>query len=987
MLLRSGNASQRGWRRFWVVPGIVCVAILGTFGGLVQTAQGGPAADSAAAPGGTSASGATVASGAAGRSADQQAVIDQEKSVLQQVDQAPDGDARFALYDGLSNDYFKAGLVADSMRIREKIVDDSHISAGHRSLTASGLAAAYANEYDFARSKRLIDEAKDLAGQTAPAELETLSHEPSYAYLTAEAEIARRDLNQHDIALFKLRECAELASKNLADPSLSERRHRAAANQLLDGIDELVRLQVQNNRRTEALSYVNGMLWDIDHRPDLKPTPEQRARVDFARAIALCSNDDYDGALASIDRAIKGFRDAGLPPHSLTYSEAVRMRLMIGLATNWAAGGFKDDADAYEHAASVNPVAARSESANERESLILAARGSFPDAEARISKAIANNLRRQGPESPFYKYQSAMLMLYRLEDSTAQVSENEIARYVTPLVGQSDDWDDSSTRGSYVEDGALAMCLKRLMDGGASGQALAFRIAELFHMNATQGAMSDGAARLAASTPQLRGLIEQEQSLRREQSSDRFALAKAMAHQEGLSTQDGLTRNRAESAVSDADKTLNASNEQLHKLHAQIASQFPEYRQLVSPSIPTPEQLGAALHGDEVYVNLYSGRDASYAFVVDSHSALHAVKLDATRADIRKQIVALRKSFDAGVPPRKPGDLGGFDLASAASLYQALIAAIQPSIQGAATVYIATSGVLSSLPFDVLVTSPAPDLASAKWWIGTTMPVRIPSASALVLARSHPATHANQPLVAFADPSFVGSASSADAQGASAVAARSAFPVDDSLTTLSFNYHRVTPLPDTLNEARAIATALGASDQSVVSGMEATRSAVMKANLADDRVVLFATHGIVPGQVPGWRKSGLAMTYEGRGLADSILTSDDIVTLRLNADWAVLSACNTGLATGNAGDSISELSRAFFAAGARSVLVTQWSVESRSATEITTQLFKNYSADSSLSKAQALAQTERDMLSGKDGPLFQHPYFWGAYVLAGDGAR
>jgi CHAT domain-containing protein len=81
------------------------------------------------------------------------------------------------------------------------------------------------------------------------------------------------------------------------------------------------------------------------------------------------------------------------------------------------------------------------------------------------------------------------------------------------------------------------------------------------------------------------------------------------------------------------------------------------------------------------------------------------------------------------------------------------------------------------------------------------------------------------------------------------------------------------------------------------------------------------------------------------------------------------------------------LSRAFFAAGARSVLVTQWSVESRSATEITTQLFKNYSADSSLSKAQALAQTERDMLSGKDGPLFQHPYFWGAYVLAGDGAR
>jgi CHAT domain-containing protein len=366
---------------------------------------------------------------------------------------------------------------------------------------------------------------------------------------------------------------------------------------------------------------------------------------------------------------------------------------------------------------------------------------------------------------------------------------------------------------------------------------------------------------------------------------------------------------------------------------------------------------------------------------------LHAVKLDATRSDLRTQIVALRKSFDSGVPPRKPGDLGGFDIAAASGLYLSLISAIQPAIQGASTVYIGTSGMVSSVPFDVLVMEPATDLVSAKWWIASTLPVRIPNASALVLARSHPATHGNQPLAAFADPSFSGAQALTDTQGASTAAVSSAFPVDDRLTTLSFDYHRVTPLPDTLTEARAIAASLGASDQSVVSGAQATRSAVLRANLADDRVVLFATHGIVPGQVPGWPKSGLAMTYEGRGLPDSILTADDIVTLRLNADWAVLSACNTGLATGNAGDSISELSRAFFAAGARSVLVTQWSVESRSATEITTQLFKNYAADPSLSKAKALAKVERDMLGGTDGPLYRHPYFWGAYVLAGDGAR
>ncbi|MDI7065611.1 CHAT domain-containing protein, partial [Klebsiella pneumoniae] len=115
--------------------------------------------------------------------------------------------------------------------------------------------------------------------------------------------------------------------------------------------------------------------------------------------------------------------------------------------------------------------------------------------------------------------------------------------------------------------------------------------------------------------------------------------------------------------------------------------------------------------------------------------------------------------------------------------------------------------------------------------------------------------------------------------------------------------------------------------------------------------------------------------------------ADDRVTMRLNADWVVLSACNTGLVTGNAGEAMSELSRAFFAAGARSILLTQWAVESRSATEVTTGVFRTYASDPSLSKAEALARTERDMASGKDGELYSHPYFWGAYVLAGDAAR
>jgi len=276
-------------------------------------------------------------------------------------------------------------------------------------------------------------------------------------------------------------------------------------------------------------------------------------------------------------------------------------------------------------------------------------------------------------------------------------------------------------------------------------------------------------------------------------------------------------------------------------------------------------------------------------------------------------------------------------------------------------------------------------LALANWWITAVTPVQIPSASALVLERSQNARHASTPLIAFANPSFDGKPSRQAESGAVPGVRERAFSGGG--VSADFDYRRVSPLPETLDEARAIASALGAPEQNVIWGTQASRSSVMKQDLSADRVVLFATHGIVAGEVPGMRKAGLALAYEGNGLTDSILTVDDIVALRLNADWVVLSACNTGFTSGDAGDSISAMSRGFFAAGARSLLVTQWAVESESAKQLTVGMFKAYSSDPSLSKADAIAQVQRDMLSGKNGTLYRHPYFWAPFFLSGDAAR
>jgi CHAT domain-containing protein len=699
--------------------------------------------------------------------------------------------------------------------------------------------------------------------------------------------------------------------------------------------------------------------------------------------------------MEAISRALKTYERGGTPEHDPGYGDALRMRLMIALSME-RISEFGADAEALQRGRAIDPVLAGEFPGEESDSLALATRGQWAAAAARVDEIAQRNLRHQGAESPFYKYEFAMEMLERMSDPAGNIGFADIERYVSPLASTEDQWADVSTRGSYTEDGALVMAMDRLMrpnafPDAAQAQALAFRIAELMRVNATQGALSDGAARLAAGDPKLRSLIEQEQGLRFEQNSSRRAFAALSDRLDRLNKQqqpDPLIVKRETNEVAEKEKALRAADGKITQLRRDIASQFPVYRELVAPSIPSPAKLGAVLRPGEVYVNLYAGRKATYAFVVLPGGKFQAQRLDVTRDQVRKMAAALRASFDAGTPPTKADDLGGFDLAASAGLFKALIGPLQASLQGSSTIYLSTSGILSSVPWNVLLTAPATTLADGKWWVASVTPVLIPTASALVLERSQTTKHGSAPFIAFADPSFDGQDHApADASAGAHTVRERAFRSASAGGQPDLDYRNVAPLPETLEEVRAIGAVLKAPPQNIIRGTQATRTRVLKQDMSDDRVVAFATHGLLPGEVPGMLKAGLALAYEGKGLSDSVLTIDDIVALRLNADWVVLSACNTGFASGNAGDTISALARGFYAAGGRSLLVTQWSVESESAKELTVGLFTAYAADTNLTKASAIAQAQRDMLGGKYGALYRHPYFWGAYFLEGDAGR
>jgi len=122
------------------------------------------------------------------------------------------------------------------------------------------------------------------------------------------------------------------------------------------------------------------------------------------------------------------------------------------------------------------------------------------------------------------------------------------------------------------------------------------------------------------------------------------------------------------------------------------------------------------------------------------------------------------------------------------------------------------------------------------------------------------------------------------------------------------------------------------------------------------------------------------------------LTMGEMLGLRLNAHWVILSACNTGAGEGAGAEAVSGLGRAFFYAGTRALLVSNWPLETSSAKALTTNLFRHQTVDPTLNRSDALNRTMLDLIDrfgymdgGRMVFSYTHPVFWAPFSLVGDG--
>ena len=380
--------------------------------------------------------------------------------------------------------------------------------------------------------------------------------------------------------------------------------------------------------------------------------------------------------------------------------------------------------------------------------------------------------------------------------------------------------------------------------------------------------------------------------------------------------------------------------------------------------------------------------------VTDEVTFLWVIRRDGAafhRLNIGREGLDFAVAFIRGGLDQRGGLIPTFDVEEALTLYRQIFAPAEPMLDGVRHVVVVPDGALQSLPLGVLITKKPENWArkpklsayrKVEWLAKKYAMTVLPSVSSLRALRQFAKTaRASRPFIGFGDPELDGGTAGGRGVDVASLFTRGAVADVDAVREL-------TRLPDTADELIALATAQGVGEEAIYLQARATETRVRSMDLSDYRILAFATHGLVSGEMKGLAEPALVFTPPETGTEadEGLLTASEIATLELDADWVILSACNTAAADGTPGaEGLSGMAKAFFYAGARALLVSHWSVNSEAAVAITTGMLGEMADNPEIGRAEALRRSMLAMMETKGKDHFAHPMFWAPFVVVGEG--
>ncbi len=558
-----------------------------------------------------------------------------------------------------------------------------------------------------------------------------------------------------------------------------------------------------------------------------------------------------------------------------------------------------------------------------------------------------------------------------------------------------------ATRGSLgasadSSDAYFNLLLTRIEQDPAHAEDYADRFlaaAESLGSEATADTIARLSARLNQSDSASAGLIRALEDTRRQVRLKEGEIAQ-------LQAQNAYTpalRSVDESAL----KTL---SEQAQALEQKVAAADPRYGQLVTTEVSL-KALQAKLKPGELFVKVVLLDQGGYGVAIGPDGA-KAYRIPLGQADAGAAVTALRKPFET------EGHLPRYDVAASFKLFDALFGPVRERVLKADhIIYEPDPGILA-MPIAALATDQkSVDLIAQRRaaivakgegvlsydgvdWLGKTARTSlVVSAASFVQARDVPASPAKQAFLGFGDSL---QARADDPHAFVTVVNRGGLDsslVDDEICRATRQaLLTLKPLKEATQELTTVGATLGAGPSSVVTGAAFSDGLItQRTDLDQYRVLYFATHGLLPqpgGCLP--EPALLTSVDDAAAGSDGLLSASKILGLKLDADLVVLSACDTGggvkgeldrTGLGGAGEALGGLTRAFIYAGARSLIVSHWQIDSEATVRLMTAMFQAKTP----SLSGALRQAAASLMASPD--QYSHPYYWAAFTVVGDGAR
>jgi len=622
-------------------------------------------------------------------------------------------------------------------------------------------------------------------------------------------------------------------------------------------------------------------------------------------------------------------------------------------------------------------------------------------------------------------WQKSTEIIIRRSGRGAQTRQSELASLGTS--------DASQQRSQFL---GLIKAYYRLAEADpAQATSIAARMFETAQWAGSSKAaqsLAQMAARQAKGSGALARLVRERQDLVGEwQAKDKLLIA-------AVSQAPAMRVALAERELRDRLSLIDA---RVSDIEATLAREFPDYAALASPKPLTIAQVQALLSKDEVLVlfldtsSTVSTPEETFVWAV-TQTGFRWLLVGIGTPSLEREVKALRcgLDFSSWKQPMCSGllkvayslqdYLAGrplpFDAGRSHALYRELLGSIEDLIRNK-RLLVATSGPLTALPLQVLVTERPATAVPAEFagyarisWLGQRHAVTaLPSVASLKALRDHakPTTAAAGAFVGFGNPLLMGldgndrrawDKQSCPPPGIIARAQETFANLTEPWAKLFRNglanleeLRLQPPLPETADELCAVARMAGVDpDRAVHLGAHASERRIKALSadgtLANARIIHFATHGLLAEETEsfnsGQAEPALLLTPPTVASEDDdgLLTASEVANLKLNADWVILSACNTAAGGDKVGgEALSGLARAFFYAGARSLLVSHWYVDSGSTVTLITTAFRERKSAPAIGWAEVMRRAMASLIAA--GGRNAHPAHWAPFAVVGDG--